>query len=184
MGSPNTKSALVEAIDSERGNLLGVLDDVPEVTKTLPGACESWSVKDILAHMTDWEQRFLGWYEAGLRGEVPKIPDAGYTWRQLPALNQAIYEKHRHKSLAQVQEEFDASFKRIRALVEQLSEHVLFTPGYYAWTGDKPLAVFLDANTASHYRWAKSLIGKFLRKITKSCNNHARDQSESSYKGT
>jgi hypothetical protein len=32
-----------------------------------PGALAEWSVKDVLAHLFEWQQMMFGWYEAGLR---------------------------------------------------------------------------------------------------------------------
>ncbi|NIR95411.1 MAG: ClbS/DfsB family four-helix bundle protein, partial [Gammaproteobacteria bacterium] len=46
--------------------------------------------------------RFIQWYQAGLRGEIPEIPAPGMTWRDLPKLNRLIYEKYQHKPLAEV----------------------------------------------------------------------------------
>jgi hypothetical protein len=116
----------------------------------LAGACEKWSVKDILSHLTDWEQRCLHWYRAGLRGETPKTPDEKFNWRQLSALNQEIYEK---------------SFKEVMTVIDQMTEEELFTPGHYKWTGNGLLRDFVNANTASHYRWASKLVRRFLRSM-------------------
>jgi hypothetical protein len=54
------------------------------------GVVGDWSVKDIVARLVDWEQRFIGWYDAGLRGEVPEVPAPGIVWDELDILNKEL----------------------------------------------------------------------------------------------
>lgn len=167
MARPRTKQEILEAIELERLTLTDTIAKLNDEQMEMPGACEKWSVKDILSHLTDWEQRCLRWHRAGLRGEVPKTPDEHYTWRQLPALNQEIYEKYKDRSLGDVQQAFEESFAEMMAALDQMSEEELFYPGYYVWTGKGLLRDFVNANTVSHYRWATRLIRKFVRGLEK-----------------
>jgi len=167
MARPTTKQEIVEAIELERSKLNETIAKLSDKQMEMPGACEKWSVKDILSHLTDWEQRCLSWYQAGLRGEVPKTPDEKYNWRQLPALNQEIYEKYKDRSLDEVRQAFEVSFEEMMTALDQMSEEELFSPGYYAWTGSGLLRDFMNANTASHYRWATRLVRKFARGLEK-----------------
>jgi hypothetical protein len=55
-----TKEKIIERIHTERRRLeknLAVLSDDDMVES---GVIGEWSVKDIMAHLFDWEQRFLG----------------------------------------------------------------------------------------------------------------------------
>ncbi len=166
MPRPNTKHALFDVIALERRKLLKALDMLTDAQMTMPGACgEVWSVKDILSHLTDWEQRGLRWYRAGLRGEVPKTPDEAYNWRQLPELNEAIYQKYKDRPLPEVRQAFEESFNETMAAVEAMTEEELFTPHTYAWTKNNLLRDYVNANTASHYRWASGLIRKFAKSL-------------------
>ena len=167
MGIPVSKDALLTSLQLERAKLLSAIEKVPPDAMTCSGACDNWSVKDIMAHLADWAARCVGWYEAGLRGEIPAIPDPDFNWRQLSALNQKIYERHRHKPLDQVLEEFVMTDDRMNNLVKMVSEEDLYASDRFSWTGGKPLAVFIDANTASHYRWAAGLICKFARRMAR-----------------
>ncbi len=167
MASPTPKSEMFEMIELERSKLDAAVAPMTDEQMKLPGACETWSVKDILSHLTDWEQRCLRWYRAGLRGEEPKTPDDKYNWRQLPALNQEIYEKYKDRRLADVRGAFEESFAELMASLDHMTEDEFFTPGYYAWTGNGLLRDFVNANTARHYRWASRLIRKFVRRLEK-----------------
>jgi len=127
------------------------------------GIIGEWSVKDLLAHLVAWEQRFLFWYKAGLRGEVPQIPAPGISWGELDLLNQLIYEKHRDRSLEDVRTEFNTSFHQVLATIEDIPEEDMFATGRYAWLGESNLAAYILANTADQYRWAKQQIRSWLK---------------------
>jgi hypothetical protein len=144
------KAKIVERIVVERRRLEQNLVSLSADAMVQPGVIGEWSVKDILAHLTDWEQRFLGWYEAGLRGEVPRTPAPGLGWGDLHILNQQIFEKHRHQSLDDVLPEFRTSYERVLATVKEISEEDIFTVGRYEWLGRENLAGDILANTANH----------------------------------
>ena len=83
-----------------------------------PGSMDDWPVKDILAHLVDWEQHFIGWCNAGLQGRVPDTPAPGMSWRDLPQLNQEGYERHKNGSLEDVLDQYKKSYKEILVLIE------------------------------------------------------------------
>jgi len=168
MPRPQSKQEIYEAIEVERSKLLDAISKLSNEQMEMPGACELWSAKDILSHLVDWEQRGLRWYRAGLRGEVPRTPDENYNWRQLPALNHEIYLKYKDLSLTEVKKNFEESFAEMMDSIDGMSEEELFTPKYYEWTGNSLLRDYVNANTASHYRWASKLIKKFLRQLAAS----------------
>jgi len=165
MPRSETKQDIYNDIEVERKKLYDALTKLTEEQMELPGACEIWSVKDILSHLVDWEQRCLRWYRAGLKGEVLKTPDENYNWRQLPELNHEIYLKHKDFSLEDVQKHFRESFEEIKSAIDGMTDEALFTPGFYVWTRKSPLRNFIYANTSSHYRWASKLIRKFTRSL-------------------
>jgi nicotinamidase-related amidase len=128
-----------------------------------PGVISVWSIKDILAHLLERQRMFMGWYEAGLRGEKPATPAKGYNWSQLPALNQDIYERYKDAKLEAVRNQLEASHKRMLDVAGSLSEEELFTSGRHKWTGVSTLASYVDANTGAHYRWARTGIRRGTR---------------------
>jgi hypothetical protein len=124
-----------------------------------------WSVKDILAHLAEWQQMNLDWYAAGLRGEKVHMPAPGYTLRDLTRLNQMIYRKHHRRSLQAVLDDFHVHHYQIIALIKTLSDADLTTLGRYSWTGPSwTLSDYLRASTAAHYLWARTRISRWIRK--------------------
>lgn len=150
-----TKGELLESIRISREKLNKKFFKLTPEQMAWPGSMDDWSVKDILMHLVDWEQRFIHWYHQGLRGEKPQTPAPGMTWRDLPKLNQMGYEKHKDEPLDYVLAQYEKSHQEIYHLVESMQEKEIFEKNHYAWTGKYPLLIWIDANTASHYVWAQ-----------------------------
>jgi hypothetical protein len=165
MGKRLRKSELLKAIHLERTALDDTLALLATRQMTQAGATRGgWSVKDILAHLAEWQQMNLNWYEAGLRGEKPELPAPGLTWRELPRLNEMIYRKHRRRPLRAVLHDYRANHDRIVELIKSLSDSDLVTPGRFSWTGPSwTLSDFFRANTAAHYLWARTRIRRWYR---------------------
>lgn len=162
MAKPTTKEELLKEIHAERAALEKFLADLDEEVMIRPGAVAEWSVKDVLAHLAEWEQLLLIWYQAGLRGESPPLPAEGYNWGQMDDLNQAIYEKYRDRSLAEVQAFFRDSYRGMLAAVEGMEEIDLFTKGRFAWTKVNALVDYVIPCTSEHYQWARLEMRKGL----------------------
>jgi uncharacterized protein (TIGR03083 family) len=163
MPKPTTKAQLLAKIAAERQALLKLISPLSPAQMTQPGILGVWSVKDVLAHLMEWEQMFLGWYATGLKGQTPAMPAEGFNWRQLPQLNQRIFEKYALAELADLRNQCEKSYQQILKLVEDLPETDLFTPGRYPWTGAHALVSFILPNTSSHYHWARDGIRKGLK---------------------
>lgn len=163
MTRPASKPDLLVEFQDEYAALEQFIATLSPEEMLQPIPASGWSAKDYLAHLYEWQQMFFQWYEAGKRGETPTTPAPGYKWNQLPALNQAIYERYRDVPLETIQPDFRASHARALALAESLSEADLFTPGLYPWMRDGILAGYLSANGANHYRWALKDLKKALR---------------------
>ena len=163
MPRPTTKNALLETIEVERNALEQLLDELSPAQMEESGVVGEWSVKDVVAHLLEWEQMVLRWHAAGLKGKVPVTPAEGFNWAQLPQLNQQIFEKHHNRPLADIQKEFNTSFRKILKTIQGLSDEDLFTRGRYAWTKNNTLGAYFISNTSSHYKWARTNIKKGLK---------------------
>jgi hypothetical protein len=153
-GEQLNKEVILERIRVQRSRLEKSLGAIPLEVMEKVGMVGEWSVKDLLAHLVEWERMFMGWYQAGLRGEVHDIPAHGYSWRDMDELNEHIYQKHRQRLLEDVVEDFRRSFEEIYAMVEAMPEEEMFALGCYQWVGSGNLVSYILANTANHYRWA------------------------------
>jgi len=160
----STKQQLIQSIEDEHGTFVSLASSIPMRRYSERGVWgDDWSIKDLFAHLTEWEQMFLLWYREGRGGVPPALPAPGYKWNQTPELNQAIWNKHRRKPVKRVLEEFYASYEEILSLVRVMPSKQLLEPGYFAWTGKNPLTTYLAPNTCSHYRTATKILKRWLR---------------------
>jgi hypothetical protein len=165
MGRRLRKAELLAEIDRERQALDDILAGLSRRQMTRSGVTRGgWSVKDILAHLVEWQQMNLDWYAAGLRGEKPAIPAPGYTLRDLPRLNAMIYRKHHRRSLDAIVADYHSYHDEVVALIRCCSNADLVTLGRFSWTGPSwTLSDYLRAATAAHYLWARTRIRRWIR---------------------
>src|SRR5688500_1185442 len=102
MPKPTTKNQIIEAAQKERAALEQFLAEITPKQMIQPNLIGKWAVKDVLAHLVEWEGMVMKWYEAGRNGKTPAVPSEEYNWSQLPQLNHAIYLKHRDKALPEI----------------------------------------------------------------------------------
>lgn len=164
MPKPTTKHQLIETAQAERAALEQLLAELTPEQMTQPNLVGDWSAKDVLAHLIEWEQMVIHWYEMGAKGETPSVPSADYNWGKLPQLNHSIYLKHRDKPLPQIMDSFKASYTEIMNTVEAIPESELFTRKIYKWANNNPLAAYFISATSSHYRWARTELRKGFKR--------------------
>lgn len=162
MALPRTKADLSAITVRQRDALAALLAGLTREQMMWPGAY-GWSAKDHVAHLAEWDRMFLGWYEAGLRGEEPPVPAEGYTWATMDALNKRIYDQHRDDQIEHVLADWRETSKQLMAGTEAISELDLFSPGRFPWTGRGTLASFVYECGANHYRWAAVEIKRGLK---------------------
>jgi hypothetical protein len=160
-----SKREFVESVEKEHQTFVELTRSVPRSRYREAGVWgDGWTVRDLLAHLTEWEQMFLGWHQVGREGGHPILPARGFKWNETPRLNQAIWGKHRMKSASKVIDEFETSYQEIFLLIRGLSQEELLTPGHFAWTGKYPLTTYLAPNTCSHYRFATKILKRWLKR--------------------
>ncbi len=147
-----SKEKLIEEIQIERLRLEKTLEKITAQRMITPGVMDDWTVKDLLAHITVWEQRMVRWLEQTLRDEVPEMLPPGMTWDDLDRWNEQTYQKHRHRDLDEVLADFEVSYPQALSAVKDISEEDLINPDRYAWRDGRPLWEMVAANTSWHYK--------------------------------
>jgi hypothetical protein len=112
-----------------------------------PGVQGEWSVKDIVAHITAWEQWLLDLLAQAARGEdlSPR------SWTSLEQRNDDIYREWKDKPLSLVLAEFTRIGVELHQRVEALSEEELFTAGRFTGPGADGLWRLIAGDTFRHY---------------------------------
>jgi hypothetical protein len=83
-----------------------------------PGVTETWSVKDIIAHVTTWEEEALKHVPVVLAGGRP--PRYSVTYGGIDAFNARMTDQKKDLTLSEVLEQQETVHQRLIALVEGL----------------------------------------------------------------
>lgn len=150
-----TKAVLLERMRAGRAEWEALLAAVPHDRMIEPGVEGAWSVKDILAHVTVYEQWTADQLEAAARGETemavrPDIPPGADSF-DTNERNAAYYTAYRARPLAEVAAWSREEYPRLLAAVEALPEGMLITPGRVPLIGDSALWVLVAGNSYDHY---------------------------------
>jgi hypothetical protein len=82
----------------------------------MPGVTGKWSVRDIVAHVTTWEEEALKHLPLVLKGERP--PRYSVKYGGIDAFNALMTERKKHLSLPEVFEEMRDVHRRLIAYIE------------------------------------------------------------------
>lgn len=96
---------------------------LPEPDLLEPGVTGAWSVRDIIAHVTTWEDEALKHLPLILRGGRP--PRYSVTYGGIDAFNAQTTEQKKHLSLADVLRQGEAVHSRLIGLIEGVPEDQL-----------------------------------------------------------
>lgn len=162
MPQTNAKQYLITRLTTERKRLEQNLTRLDEEQMLQPGVVGDWSVKDVLAHLAEWEQLCLNWLDASRAGVVPEVPAPGFTWKTIDALNKEIYLKHCERSLDDVVAWFRDVHERFVARINGLSEDELCSPGYFPWMKKRPFYNWVSGYCA-HDLWGKTKIREWMK---------------------
>lgn len=158
-----SKRQFLDEVTEERSKLEELLVQIPDEEK-LVEVIDGMSVKDFLAHRTEWGRMMIRWLHEARLGETPAVPTEKHKWNQLNELNAEIQRRFADVSLEVIEEEFKSVHDRLFTLIESTSEDELFTKDYYSFTGASDLITYLNSASASHYRSARRHINKWWKR--------------------
>ena len=144
------KIHLLQLMQTEHDTLVTLLNSLSEEQILRPRIAGDWSVKDILAHLTWWEQETISEIVYGIELD-PGLQ--GEPWDTGKA-NTLTVEAQRHTPLTDVLTAFHNSYQQINKVVEELSEETL---------ADEEFCTHLMDNTSNHYAEHRTMIETGLR---------------------
>src|SRR5690349_14479892 len=96
-----TKSELLSWLRAEQGRWAGLLDRVGEARMD-EGAAGSWSMKELVAHLTVWQRNLVARMSAAQRGEAAPAPPWPAELEAEDDINAWIHEANRGRSVREV----------------------------------------------------------------------------------
>lgn len=167
MPKSKTKIQIIERLQTERRRLEQNLAAMTPEQIVQSGAVGEWSVKDVLAHLADWEAHMPVWLGAARKGDPVAEIEPGIPWRQYHEFNQRIFQRHCNQSLNEVLRYFHETHIEFMKMVETMPEDELLTHGRYAFIGKGAVYNWLQSY-AGHDRWAKNHFRKWVKSAGKS----------------
>lgn len=153
------KDDLVRRIQNGYRQFEAILVPLREAQMTTPNVNGPWSVKDNLAHLTIWQDYLLSTLRGVLANQEPPEFMSGLSTED--EINEHIYRENKDRPLAEVQTAFRASYKRVLAAVQEMSEERLNQPAPWSKSGN-PLWPFIAGNTFGHYEEHGDIIQRWL----------------------
>lgn len=179
MPRPRNKQELLVAIVDGFEQLNAVLYALTPAQReaAFPFEHRDKNVRDVLAHLHEWQLMMIGWYKTGMGGAKPDMPAKGFTWKTTPELNAAIWSKYQNTSLIQTRKKLSESHDELCKIVAKHSNDELFLKRYYNWTGSTSLGSYIVSATSSHYAWALKLIRRFAKAIPETTDNQPMNEN-------
>lgn len=156
---------IVERIEHGWNELASVAAGMDDEGLSMHRGPDGWAVKDHLVHVAAWEHWLLALFEQ--RDKVAAMGAEGSA-REIDAINDAVYQKHRDESAQEALQYFRDAHKRLMAVLRRQSTEDFERPykTFFA-AGDEsdeqPVLVAVAANTYEHYSdhvtWIKEQTG-------------------------
>lgn len=156
MRPPTRKAEILDQIRAMHQPLEAVLAQVNRDRMCEPGVNGEWSAKDVLAHITWWEQHLLRRLRSGrdeLDQRYPQEDDLSVTDR----VNADVFAAKRDCPLTEVRADFDASYREVLAVVEAMADDALASDEVYE-------AISWD--TFRHYPTHTAMLTAWLKSST------------------
>lgn len=153
-----TKDRLVGLIRDSHAQLQSVIGRLSDEQMTVPQVQGQWSAKDILAHISAWEEHCLGFLDADARGETPQL----ITSADVDRVNEQFYQESRGKALEEVRSRFSRAYQAMLDRLESLTEQDLVSPERYPWFRGSPFWLMVAYNTFDHYPRHEARIRRWL----------------------
>jgi hypothetical protein len=115
-----TRSQLLKRVDEAWKALQASYAGLSDSEMMEPGVTGTWSIKDIIAHVTTWEQESLTHLPRTLAGEQP--PRYSVTYGGIDAFNRQTTEQKRHLSLSEVLRQRDDTHRRLIVFLQEVPE--------------------------------------------------------------
>jgi hypothetical protein len=136
------RSQLLKRLGDAWNALGAAYADLPEQVIVTPGVAGTWSIKDIIAHVTSWEEESLKHLPLVLEGGRP--PRYSVTYGGIDAFNALTAQRTRALPLSEVLRQRDDTHRRLVAFVRGVPEDQL--------TAEARFRRRLRLDTYGHYR--------------------------------
>lgn len=137
---------MLKTLEDVRAGLESVLADLDEAHFLVPNTCGTWSIKDVLAHLTACEAELVAGLSKIRRGQSPgKVL---YTEAEVQAQNEKWWGESRNRPLDRVLADFRGVRKQLIRQLESFTDQDLNTSR--PWLQKRSLADWVQDEIVAH----------------------------------
>ncbi|MCX6045404.1 MAG: ClbS/DfsB family four-helix bundle protein [Chloroflexi bacterium] len=125
------KAELLHWLQEEYQQWEAFLDQIGPERMDQPGVAGDWSIKDIIAHLTDWQPRQIARLQAAQRGEPAPPPPWPAHLQTDDEINAWIYAANHGRSVREVLDRSQQVFQQLLAAIESLPDDIQIEPAYH-----------------------------------------------------
>ena len=159
----DNKTELIAALMKEFNRWEEFLTGLTEDQITAPNRVGSMSIKDIVSHLTTWQQINVARLEAAQQNREPEYPKwhpefDPETDEELAKINALIHEALHEQRWADVHREWKERFLHFLELADSIPETDLMGTGKYPWLPEYPLSAVLLGSYEHHEEHLEPLL--------------------------
>jgi hypothetical protein len=137
MSNTKTTRELVELLNDGNHELMVLIKDLDDTQMDTPGVQNIRSIKDILAHLTYWNDHGIEWIKSVYKGKTPVMPVNGINLSdirdELAEINAEVHQRNRERPVEEVLNEYMKTFELVIEHVEKLEKRHLDMVLDYPW---------------------------------------------------
>jgi hypothetical protein len=162
MGIPMSKAQLLTDLKDEQAHFEALLGEIGEAHMQELGVAGDWSMKDIVAHLTNWRRRTVASFQAALSHKSSFSPPWPPNLETDDEINAWIYAANKDRPLSDVLEESHAVFEQLVEALSAFSEAELLEPNRFGWLEGEPMsgAAFFGHFHEGHEPDMRAWLGK------------------------
>ena len=119
------REEILKAIERSHAIMMAQLDEVDKNRKIYP----LWTIREIIAHLSGWDDAAIGFVSALLKGETPPTP----AMRGLDVYNEETVSTREGLSYDHIVREYVETRAKLIALVRQMTEEMVTQKSILPW---------------------------------------------------
>lgn len=166
MSEPLTKDALRAEIQQARADFAALWHGLtPQQMSARPAVQADWSVKDLIAHITAWEEWLIDVLTAIRHNQPTNAFDAVRSEEAMDATNAQTFNANKDRPLEDILAAFAAQEARVLAAIDLFSMDELHTAPHPVPAGET-LFTNITVSTYEHYEEHTPSLKHYIAQIT------------------
>jgi len=134
------KKELINGLKEENNKWQTLLNQIGIARMDQSGVAGSWSIKDIIAHLTGWRRFTVARLRAVRNGKKDPSPPWPISLNSEYEINEWIYKNNHNRTVQDILDDSNQVFNEFIDAFEDLSEDILTNNSSFPWMNGQPLS--------------------------------------------